>query len=352
MKQRSLIYKAILLATISISSSVSADFVIDAEVQKPVEKPVLENSNPEFTEIKPNDFLQEEPLKVEMPPLRLVAPPVASIEEKSPQAKLTPDVVKAEIQHELVKEEFEPSKPVLPYGYVSGWAENVPLSVALSQIVPSDWELKVQDVNLNKSVSWNSDGEKWKDVLLRLVDKNELSVVFEDSNKKLHLKAKEILVKKPEISEKSLLSEKVLEEPKKLENEKVEMKEVSLEVKKLPAVDEAKTSPVLEEPRVWVLDSRMTLKENVTKWAKDAGWNPPIWDAVDYPVYGDVTFTGEFAAPDGPLATLIEAYKNSKQPLKIRLTTKDRVISVSNKNYVPVNIDPSSARELAPEAFK
>ncbi len=357
MKQHSLIYKAILLSVALISGSASAGFFIDTEVRKPAGKPILDESKLGLheTKINENDFLKPNNIRVEMPPLRLLDQPITPIEKRYPRLKPNYGILNSETNNKPTNEELDFSeKPALPYGYVSGWADKVPLSVALSQIVPSDWELKVQGVNLNKLVSWTSDGEKWKEVLLTLVEKNELSVVFEDLEKRLHLKSEETLTKKEQQNQS--LAQKALNKNELNKNEKEHLEdfstEPSLEIKADYTKVKTKPFKITEEPKVWHLDSEMTLRENVKRWAEIAGWNPPIWDAVDYPVYGDVTFTGEFTAADGPLATLIEAYKNSKQPLKIKLTTKDRVISVSNKNYAPVNIGSSSARELAVEAFR
>jgi LysM repeat protein len=55
------------------------------------------------------------------------------------------------------------------------------------------------------------------------------------------------------------------------------------------------TMPAASTPlRVWTLDNRKTLKENLDAWASEAGWHL-VWDlSVDYPVAAPASFGGDF----------------------------------------------------------
>ncbi len=58
-----------------------------------------------------------------------------------------------------------------------------------------------------------------------------------------------------------------------------------------PSTDPA---PEITPLRVWTLDSRKTLKENLEAWANEADWHL-VWDlSVDYPVAAPARFGGDF----------------------------------------------------------
>jgi hypothetical protein len=100
----------------------------------------------------------------------------------------------------------------------------------------------------------------------------------------------------------------------------------------------------------WPMSSSLSLKENVAVWAKKAGVTL-VWTGSDYPVVGNPVFHGAFAAPDGPLATIVRGYANSKQPLVFDLTTMDNVLHVHNKYAQRAIVPDTSPSELSPQLY-
>ena len=115
------------------------------------------------------------------------------------------------------------------------------------------------------------------------------------------------------------------------------------------ATPAAAAKPLPAAPSRWTLDPTLTLRENVEAWARNAGWTV-VWEAVDYPIVAPATLDGEFASPAGPLARLIGSYDQSDQPLVVRLTTGDRVIQVRNKNYERTQVAPMPANTMVPDS--
>ena len=112
---------------------------------------------------------------------------------------------------------------------------------------------------------------------------------------------------------------------------------------------------VLNQPAMlsggWSLDPRLTLRGNVEAWAKRAGMNAVVWDAVDYEIVAPASFSGNFADENGPLAQVIRAYGSSDQPLQVRVSQQDRVVHVTNRDYQAPVVSPLTPREISPAAF-
>ena len=75
--------------------------------------------------------------------------------------------------------------------------------------------------------------------------------------------------------------------------------------------------PPVSSQKQWLIDPRLSLKQNVEAWARQAGWSAVVWEAADYEMVAPAVFTGDFASKDGPLAKLISAYSKSDQPLQV-----------------------------------
>jgi hypothetical protein len=192
-----------------------------------------------------------------------------------------------------------------------GWGRQIPLSIAVAQIVPSDWSVvyvgagDAQASVQGSLVTWQG-GSDWTAVLdnaLRTPAASQPYVTLDWPEKK-------VWIGQP-----------------------------------------GSAAPVPPAPvKVWTLLPTLSLRENIEAWSKKAGWTV-VWEAVDYAVVAKVEFRGEFDSPEGPLAELIRAYEKSDQPIQVRLKTLDRVLHVVNKNYRPVQVEPSSPYDLAPGAF-
>ena len=207
---------------------------------------------------------------------------------------------------------------------VEGWAKDVPVEMALAQVVPQNWAIETRGVNLKKLVSWKGD-RAWVEVLSDLTREGQFNanVVWD---------RRTVVIFPVGATDSS-----------------------SSRVAAVRPVTPTPSLPVVQAvvpSSVWKLDPRLTLKGNIEAWTKQAGWNTVIWEAVDYPIAAPAVFQGEFLSPEGPLARLVDAYRNSDQPLEVRLSTMDKVVHVTNKNYQAPVVTPLSPSGLIPHAFE
>lgn len=226
-----------------------------------------------------------------------------------------------------------------------GWANEVPVALALKQVVPAGWTVRLdkadgRSVDESRVVSW-SGGRPWPVVLGDLAQRGRFEATVRWSEK--------LVVVCPEPPPPTTLSG--------MGSSGVSRADVSSEavVKHSVSTPAPMMAPVPPPPppvMQWHLDPKRTLRENVEDWTRQAGWNRVIWEAADYPIAAQATFTGDFVSPAGPLATLIGAYDSSDQPLLVELSTMDKVVHVTNRNYHPVVVDPQTAQQFDPPSFK
>lgn len=217
-----------------------------------------------------------------------------------------------------------------------GWADGVPVSVALHQVVPSDFAIHDERVAAGQTVSW-SGGRPWNNVLETVARNGHLNITIRWDEKTVTVvpgsQAALVSVNPTQTTTQTTTTVMVTHQSP-----------MSHPVYIQPA-------PVVAPIQTWALDPSKSLRENVEAWVKKAGWNKLVWDGADYRVVAPATFTGQFDAPDGPLSRLIDGYADSDQPLLVKLTTMDRVVHVSNKGYQPVQVESVSAATLAPEVL-
>ena len=114
------------------------------------------------------------------PPTRQAAPPpvVQSYPETQvitgqPSTAVTGDVQVIMAPSSMA---IDVPSPVAPSNVVEGFADNVPLSVALRQILPRDVGYSVaQDVSMGTLVSWKG-GKPWRDVLAQMLAPKKLTI--------------------------------------------------------------------------------------------------------------------------------------------------------------------------------
>lgn len=252
---------------------------------------------------------------------------------------------------------------------IEGWADKMPLSVAMDQILPKGWNLEMREgINAKNLVSWKGN-RGWSDILKDMASNNGLDALVDWNNHRVILGpagtlspsvaaaprweaepkseplARSAVTKTPEhpalpaVSVSALPSAAVSVDPSKIQAPSVFVP--------------VRTAPVVAAVAVvesWTLDPARTLRQNIEAWAHRDGWTV-VWTAADYPVAAKATFTGRLEAEDGPLAQVMAGYDGSEQPLLARLSTRDKVISVTNRNYVPTTINPTTPEELAPRTF-
>lgn len=210
---------------------------------------------------------------------------------------------------------------------VRGWADQVPLEMALSQVVPSDWSIQARGVDLKSDISWRGN-KPWVEVLSDMTRQGKFNanVVWD---------RKVVVVFPMGALDGTALSP-------------LPTKPAVAVVAKAPVVV-APPAPVV---KTWKIDPNLTLRGNVEVWAKQAGWNTVVWEAADYPIVAPAVLTGEFSSPTGPLAKLIDAYRDSDQPLEVSLSTMDKVVHVTNKNFDAPTVAPLTPQAIVPHVFE
>lgn len=207
---------------------------------------------------------------------------------------------------------------------VQGWADQIPLEMALAQVVPSDWSLQARGLDLNSNISWRGD-RPWVEVLSDLTRQGKFNanVIWD----------RKVVVVFPVGALEGTAISPIASAP------------AQVAVQSSVVVQAAPTT------QSWKIDPRLTLRGNIEAWVKQAGWNTLVWEAADYPIVAPAVLEGEFTSPTGPLAKLIDAYRDSDQPLEVKLSTMDRVVHVTNKNYEAATVEPMTPREVIPGSF-
>ena len=235
------------------------------------------------------------------------------------------------------------------------WADQIPVAMAVTQVLPDGfraYSMGLSADELQRKVSW-SGSATWLDILSSVTGKAGLSANVLPAQRAVLLYrqgnpvpvASDIRYGVP-----LLVTTKVNVAPA--------VATVTPPVSRAviyPSGTVASSPATVAMPSAggsWVLSPKLTLRQNVENWAKTAGMNAVVWDAVDYEVVAPATFSGAFASPEGPLAQLIRAYENSDQPLQVRLSLRDRVVYVSNRNYQPTLVDPNTPAEIVPDLFR
>ncbi len=233
----------------------------------------------------------------------------------------------------------------LPGPAVEGWADDVPLALALEQIVPKGWQVETGGVDTSKIVSWKG-GRSWHAIVGDLAYGYRFDARIDWVDQRLTLGT--VNTAAPSVAGSPAPIRKEGPSPAAEVAVKPAVKPADFAPAVKPIAPPAPAVPVVQ---TWTLDPSKTLRENVEAWTKKAGWSSVVWEGADYPIQAAATFTGAFDSPEGPLAELISAYDGSEQPLLARLLRRDKVVHVTNRNYVPAVVTPTSPGEISPRAF-
>lgn len=235
-----------------------------------------------------------------------------------------------------------------------GWAKDLPLSLALSQIIPKDFNLVENGVSLSKEVSWSGD-LPWDVVLVNLANAGNFLAHINWDKKEVSLAPRLLAAVAPVTSSPVHVSQNPVEtkvaETKVVHTPLVETKVVETKVVETKVVEPkfvAASTPIKHEAKLqsWEIDPAKSLKGNIMDWASKAGYTV-VWTGADYPIAAAATFYGAFESAEGPVAKLISAYETSKVPLMVELTTMDKVLYVKNKNYQQTQVIQTTPKAIS-----
>lgn len=196
---------------------------------------------------------------------------------------------------------------------------DVPLDEAFKAIIPDNFRLIDNQVSMRKLASWKGH-RPWASILTDLARSADFYAHIDWNRREVSLA--------PKTSQSTLHNSRQAMMHAHHVNHVAQHQGYSVKPIVLPP-SYPMQPPV---PNVWTLNPAFTLKENISNWARLAGWTV-VWDAVDYPVVATATFSGQFNDANGPLAQIFKGFEGSEQPLSVTLTQKDRVVYVKNAVY-------------------
>ncbi len=212
----------------------------------------------------------------------------------------------------------------------AGWAKDLPLALALRQVIPAEFSIKENGVSLNRNVSWGGD-RPWDEVLGSLANTGDFLAHIDWATKEVSLAPRLGEAARPVAQQSSAA---------RSNNSSFSVSERAPQQTFVAA-----QRPIAPPAAQWSLDPALTLRENIEQWGKKAGWTI-IWEGADYPIAAKASFAGDFSSPEGPVAKLIEAYESSDQPLIAKLTTMDRVLYVRNKFHENTQVVQTSPNAI------
>ena len=215
---------------------------------------------------------------------------------------------------------------------LEGFAKEVPLLVALKQIVPKGWKArKKQGVDVNQVVSWQG-GDSWLNVLDRMATAHHIKMEINWGSQEIVL----LESTAPALVGSSGNALSILSEdstPAQASN-------------RLTTDDEPQPQ---HRGQTWTVIPGKTLRQNIELWAATAGWSVK-WEAANYNMVAGGNFTGEFDAVNGPVAQLISKYDDAEYPLLATANTKNQVLHVVNRTFKPGAVLPTSSSALMQDA--
>ena len=175
---------------------------------------------------------------------------------------------------------------------LKGFAKDLPLVAVMRQITPNGWIVKKSEgedntLDTDMLVSWQG-GSSWVETLGTIVRTYPVNANVNWMKKEITLMAVENRV----------VAKKMIFE---LERGSAGNKITTGASEQVKAVEVA---PVLAS---WILDSKMSLRENVTEWANSSGYRV-VWLGEDYAVDDSRVLTGSFDQENGPIKQLSEDY--------------------------------------------
>lgn len=123
----------------------------------------------------------------------------------------------------------------------------------------------------------------------------------------------------PTSSSKSIVLEKPLEEG---ETPIVSTESTSAPIKQMV--------PALPPQPIWLAKTGSTLRESITTWADEAGWNV-LWmpEDLDYPIIADLRYEGTF---EHAVTKIFRAYEESERPFWVDGNATQKALIVTEKH--------------------
>jgi|GEM_PF-2722037 len=176
------------------------------------------------------------------------------------------------------------------HGKTLKYGKNVPLFIAVENIIPdkSKWIIHFDEGIDNSVVSWEG-GNSWEGVLKTIGLQNDLSLIINHEEMAIGVS--------PNVHLARHLAKKI--------------------------------------PNVWYLKANLSLKQNLEKWSKKAGWTLS-WDhnlKIDYPIINNTVLTGKFAGKGGVVDQVVSSFAGAEIPLSGVFYMKNNVCHITYAGY-------------------
>lgn len=174
--------------------------------------------------------------------------------------------------------------PVMSYGV------NVPIKIALKNLLPSNqnWKVRYDDKMSSLKLNWDG-GNTWEGVLNAISKANGISFTINKNSKIL-----------------SVASSKKYSD-----------------------------ALALPSPELWTIKKGSTLRKTIKNWGKLSGWNV-FWDKdfdLDFPIVFDAKLIGTFDGANGVLHTLLNSVSEKGQPISAEFYSQNRVVYIKNGGF-------------------
>lgn len=219
---------------------------------------------------------------------------------------------------------------------VSGFGNDVPLSLAARQIVPREHSIYFA-TNIDKEmlVDWQG-GKEWKQILQELASDNGLKVTVSDGAVKFArarsgkpVEGAGITILEYEAPARYTKYERPAPPPPKAPaTSDVDEDRTPSSVENNLVRDEAYQPFVgsgQKSTAVWSLPAGGSLRTTLEEWAEKAGWSV-VWNSVyEYPIQAGADFHGSFIEAT---TTVIESMASVKPSVKAAFYKKNRVLVI------------------------
>lgn len=210
----------------------------------------------------------------------------SAIEAETEVEIVEEDVAVLEAEEDVVeKVVYEETMPQKEYGLAYGFGKDMPLALALRQIVPSSYAFSFDpDVNIGSRVSWQG-GEPWNVVLNQALMKEDLqAIVYDDM----------VFVRPLAVEYSHDAVAPVVEA------------EASEEPAPLAPVEDDKPA-YFDDAHSWAARSGQTLRSVLSDWSDQVGVELHWENVYDYAITADWSYDGNYVHAVDGLLTAFEA---------------------------------------------
>lgn len=264
----------------------------------------------DFVPMPPKEIVASEPIAEQpQPSVAMPTPIVETQMAMASSAGKEPEIIWNPRDDMIVQTGAMPEQPMMPEGFVEGFGRDIPLSIAVTQIVPENFAVQYgQNISPDTLVNWQG-GRNWKAALTDAVSAQNMKVNITGQTVMIESTAP-TYVAPATILPQPVASNAVAAEPMPAmtanNTETAFLDNAALFAPLMPTMNDAR--PMRPQTIMWVAPRASTLRQVLTDWSREAGVQLQWSAQYDYPLMSDVQFEGNFEeAVENILAGLVDA---------------------------------------------